>query len=54
MLQLFLISEQSDSPVVLNYALGTPKTGSKMFDKPRVGEWMFEAAAGVIQKFDAF
>ena len=39
---------------MLNYALVTPKTWSKMFDKPRVGGSIFEAATGVIQEFDTF
>ena len=39
---------------MLNYSFVTPKTASKMFDTPRVERSIFEAAAGVIQKFDTF
>ena len=39
---------------MLNYSFVTPKTASKLLDKLRVGGSIFEAAAGVIHKFDAF
>ena len=39
---------------MLNYSFVTPKTASKMFDKARVGESIFEVVTGVIQKFDTF